>query len=35
VDEILARWEKDYGLEAQQERLSRIIEAEKAKRKQQ
>jgi transglutaminase-like putative cysteine protease len=33
VDEILARWEKDYGLEAQQERLNRIIEAEKARRK--
>lgn len=33
VDEILARWEKDYGLEAQQERLNRLIEAEKAKGK--
>jgi transglutaminase-like putative cysteine protease len=33
VDEMLARWEKDYGLETQQERLNRIIEAEKAKGK--
>jgi transglutaminase-like putative cysteine protease len=35
VDEILARWEKDYRLEAQRKRLNRIIEADKAKRKQQ
>ena len=35
VDEILARWEKDYGLEAQRKRLNRFIEAEKAKGKKQ
>jgi len=33
VDEILAAWEKDYGLEAQQERLNRLIESGKAKGK--
>jgi hypothetical protein len=33
VDEILASWEKNYGLEAQQERLNHLIEAEKAKQK--
>jgi len=33
VDEILAAWEKYYGLEAQQERLNHLVEAEKAKGK--
>jgi transglutaminase-like putative cysteine protease len=33
VDEILAAWDKYYGLEAHQERLNRIVEAEKAKGK--
>jgi transglutaminase-like putative cysteine protease len=31
VDEILAAWDKYYGLEAQQGRLNRLVEAEKAK----
>jgi transglutaminase-like putative cysteine protease len=35
VDEILASWEKNYGLEAQQERLNHLIEADKTRRKQQ
>ena len=33
VDEILAAWEKIYGLEAQQERLNRLIAEEKAEGK--
>jgi hypothetical protein len=33
VDEILAAWEKLYGLEAQQERLNRLIAEEKAEGK--
>jgi transglutaminase-like putative cysteine protease len=33
VDEILAIWDKLYGLKAQQERLNRLIEAEKSKGK--
>jgi transglutaminase-like putative cysteine protease len=35
VEEIVARWEKDYGLEAQRKRLNRYIETEKTKGKKQ